>query len=304
MSQSEIPDYDYKKWQTEYFLNRLVNANRGHYLFISTGIDAPQGSLLLFQFDSQIIASAILKDIERNKNSADDYKGAYVVDTASIKIFEPIGFEELYAIDSTLKRFNQVKQTLDSRKFVEITSFIENRATAYARRDGAINGIVKVSGKYIVASQGNGGSNKHDLKGTHDYIPEAVRKKEIGDSGESAILEYEKERLRREGYSDLADRVQAAKFENDGYDIISYEVTDGKTNEIHIEVKASAGDNGFYITENEAEKFFSNVQNRIYYLCTKHDKLYLHIIDRAAFSREHLKPIRYKVDVDIELKPI
>lgn len=76
----------------------------------------------------------------------------------------------------------------------------------------------------------------------------------IGEEGELFVLDYEKQRLKKLGFQNLADQVvQISKLNvAAGYDILSY---DQNGQEIFIEVKTSIGSHlSFEITENELNK--------------------------------------------------
>lgn len=77
----------------------------------------PPGSIVLFQFDNQIIASAIYLDTIEEKH--DDYNGYYKFDIDSIKIFNLIQKDELIEelqLDKKFK-FGQGLQNLQSEVY-------------------------------------------------------------------------------------------------------------------------------------------------------------------------------------------
>ena len=81
----EFPDMSYEEIQESYFLNHLIKEQQGYYYFRNTGITCPEGSLILFQIDGEVIASATLLRTEKFKVPKDGiYKGAIVFDTNSI----------------------------------------------------------------------------------------------------------------------------------------------------------------------------------------------------------------------------
>lgn len=82
-----------------------------------------------------------------------------------------------------------------------------------------------------------------------DFIKKAIENKELGDSGEVLVLNFEKKRLRALGKNDLADHVEKVK-DGMGYDIISFS-EDGSS--VYIEVKTTTGDQNtpFDISLNE-----------------------------------------------------
>lgn len=64
-SKEEFPGMSIEDVQNAYFLGELINDQSGMYYFKKTGMNAIEGSLVLFQFDNMIIASAQLLSIEK-----------------------------------------------------------------------------------------------------------------------------------------------------------------------------------------------------------------------------------------------
>ncbi len=108
----EFPGWSFEDIQKQYFLKDLIEKN-GYYYYRKSGMNCASGSLVLFQFNSSIIAAARIIDIEKYDPPVDEhYHGAYVFDTNSVTVFEPITYEELYAIDNSIQPFKQVKQIM------------------------------------------------------------------------------------------------------------------------------------------------------------------------------------------------
>ena len=120
----------------------------------------------------------------------------------------------------------------------------------------------------------------------------------LGDAGEQAVLQYEKNRLMTAGKKELADKiVWVAKTKGDGagYDIRSYE-EDGT--EIHIEVKTTNGGihTPFYISRNEMEYAQANSSRyRLYrvYGYSKAKKLF--IMRYPLENQARVEPHSYRV---------
>ncbi|MAF34304.1 hypothetical protein CMO91_00490, partial [Candidatus Woesearchaeota archaeon] len=78
----------------------------------------------------------------------------------------------------------------------------------------------------------------------------------LGERGEELVLDYEKNKLREAGRSDLAERVHhiALLDSSAGYDIVSFDEASG--DEIFIEVKTTkyARNRPFFISRNEVLK--------------------------------------------------
>jgi hypothetical protein len=126
----EFADESLEEIQINYFMDRLIHKYGGNYHFRETGMKCPEKSLILFQIDGAIIASGVLKAIEYFDVPKDGiYKGAYVFDTGTIEIFNPIYAEELSTIEPEFKGFSQVKQKINYRYLGAIQELIKNKQT-------------------------------------------------------------------------------------------------------------------------------------------------------------------------------
>lgn len=118
------------------------------------------------------------------------------------------------------------------------------------------------------------------LKGVHvDYIQEAKNNKEIGDSGEEFVYQYERKQVKKYKLNSQKQVRRVAKLDGDGlgYDILSY---DEYGNEKYIEVKTTSGpeDGSFFITANELK--MSEEYPEQYYLYRVYD------FDKVAMNGE------------------
>ena len=59
--QDEFPNMDYEDVQKTFFLDRLIKKQNGYYYYRNKGLNCPTESLILFQFNNEIIASGILE---------------------------------------------------------------------------------------------------------------------------------------------------------------------------------------------------------------------------------------------------
>ena len=144
---------------------------------------------------------------------------------------------------------------------------------------------------------------------SEDYIRAAKSKMETGENGEEAIVRFEKNKLNNLGYPQLAEKVHRVSGPDGddalGYDVISYEIINGETREVHIEVKTTKNKKeqlDFFITSNEYEHFKNDPYHKIYYLFSIDSEPKLHIVDNDAFKSEYLEPVLYKVKVKVERK--
>jgi len=106
--------------QRRFFLDRLVRRGRhpGRYRYRRSGLDALPGTIVLFQFAGQIIATAILDWLERFDKKG-PYGGALYFDPASIKVFDPVGPDVVRAVWPKVTRFGQAKWALDPLSYPE-----------------------------------------------------------------------------------------------------------------------------------------------------------------------------------------
>ena len=91
-----------------------------------------------------------------------------------------------------------------------------------------------------------------------DYIEKAKADMEVGQLGEMLALQFERERLIKEGFNDLANKVRHVSIMSDayGYDIESYQLIGMKMEKIFIEVKTTTNklDVDFPVSKNEVEE--------------------------------------------------
>jgi len=140
------------------------------------------------------------------------------------------------------------------------------------------------------------------LKDNPDYEKEARKLKKLGDRGEKIVIEMEQKRLTELGFPALAEKVEKAKYDYLGYDILSYE-TNG--DERYIEVKATrakVGTANFFLSSNEletAEELPNYYIYMVYDITSKNPKIW--IIDNP-FNPENDKvvktPVSYRVIIE------
>ncbi len=101
--------------QAEFFLGTLRTSEEpGKYYYHSSGLDADPGTVVLFQYEGQIIASAVLIGIERFDETEEGYRGAFQFDVGSIRVFDPVNAARMKKIWPTdFKKFSHAKPSLD-----------------------------------------------------------------------------------------------------------------------------------------------------------------------------------------------
>ncbi|MEX2484560.1 MAG: DUF3883 domain-containing protein [Brumimicrobium sp.] len=103
-----------------------------------------------------------------------------------------------------------------------------------------------------------------------DFIQESIDKKEIGDAGEALVKQYEVQRLKNIGHTDLADIVEIVK-DGKGYDVLSF---NEKRKPKYIEVKTTTGNSltPFDYTINEKAFAEQNSESYLIYRLYNYDE--------------------------------
>lgn len=114
MSKSaEFSQMDVAEVQKKFFVSDLYNRKECAYLFRSSGMNAEEDTLILFQYEGAIIAHAKLKKVEKYSQKKDGiYAGAYILKKETITIFEPINRDEMKRIWPDFNGFGQQKTVL------------------------------------------------------------------------------------------------------------------------------------------------------------------------------------------------
>lgn len=98
--------------QADCFGRDLPKAD-GIFSYRSAGLNAPAGTVVLFQFQARIIASAVLLRDEKFKSPRAGRRGRLHLDVDSIRTFEPVDFAAMRQIWPGIRPFGHVKQMLN-----------------------------------------------------------------------------------------------------------------------------------------------------------------------------------------------
>ena len=91
-------------------------------------MNAPKGTLVLFQFQGRLIAAALLKKtVSYDEVNESGYGGYYKFSKSSITTFEPMDIKDVQKIWNGIKGFNQSHQSLDAEQFPELKQALEKR---------------------------------------------------------------------------------------------------------------------------------------------------------------------------------
>jgi hypothetical protein len=118
-SREEFPEWTIEKLQLDFFLDDLPFRSDG-YLYRKSGLRAEPGTVVLFQFCGAIVASAVLRDVERFETPREKvYEGALYFDPRSIRVFDPVRENVIARIWPKVKRLGRVKWTLDPKRYAD-----------------------------------------------------------------------------------------------------------------------------------------------------------------------------------------
>jgi hypothetical protein len=110
----EFPATSIKQLQDEFFLRTLPFRHpAGEYYFRSSGLNSPTGTVVLFQFENHLVASATLISANKFSSPSGEYSGVLAFAPPSIRVFEPIDAQNLKAIWPSFRAFSNAKQSLD-----------------------------------------------------------------------------------------------------------------------------------------------------------------------------------------------
>lgn len=100
------------------------------------GLNSEHGTLVLFQYKSHVIASAILDEkIIFDSKLGGVYSGAYRFIPSSIAIFDPINSQEMNSIWNGFKGFSQTHKKLDLYNYIDFVKLIVNRQLRFVVMD-------------------------------------------------------------------------------------------------------------------------------------------------------------------------
>ena len=115
-----------KEIQDNFFMRELKLNKKGKFLIKKSQLKTSIGSLILFQYNKQLIASAIYNGtFEIDKNSEEyknDYKEYYLLSPESIEIFSPITEKEFQDIKEI--KFGKIKHKISYDKYEKIKNLI------------------------------------------------------------------------------------------------------------------------------------------------------------------------------------
>jgi len=127
----EFYDMEIGEVQSEFFLDELPKRNDEHgtgkYHYKKKGLILEEElTLVLFQYDNKIIASANLVNVIKFKEPYGIYNGALYFEPNSIRTFDPISNQKINDIFHDSVKFGQIKHKLNSLHVKDFFAKITN----------------------------------------------------------------------------------------------------------------------------------------------------------------------------------
>ena len=98
--------------QRIYFLGKLPTT-RGRFPYRALGLNAPPGTVVLFQFRARIIASGVFLRDERFQSPRNGHSGVLHFQPDSFRTFAPVDVEQMRKSWPRFRGFGHVKQSLN-----------------------------------------------------------------------------------------------------------------------------------------------------------------------------------------------
>ena len=108
---------------------RGMPARQGRFRYRSAGLNAVPGTVVLFQFQARIIASAVFQRDEKFARPIDGCRGALHFDVDSIRTFEPLDIDAMRKVWPGLRTFGHVKQYLNPARYSMLKRRLRNVAS-------------------------------------------------------------------------------------------------------------------------------------------------------------------------------
>lgn len=120
----------FEKWdigsvQQNFFLKALVSCG-GRFRYPSSGINAPRGTLVLFQYQARIVASATFLFDDKFARKTRGAAGAMYFDVNSIRTFDPLDVEAMRKAWPRFRGFGHVKQALNPAGYPSFKRRLKN----------------------------------------------------------------------------------------------------------------------------------------------------------------------------------
>jgi hypothetical protein len=99
---------------------------QGRYRYPAGGLNAPAGTIVLFQFKARIIASGVFVRDERFEKPVRGYAGVMHFEAGSFRTFAPVDVEGMRAVWPSFRGFGHVKQHLNPVRYPAFARRLKN----------------------------------------------------------------------------------------------------------------------------------------------------------------------------------
>ena len=114
--------------QAKIFLRELPR-QKGRYRYPSAGLNAEPGTVVLFQYQARIIASAVFLRDEKFAKPIAGYGGAIYFDVKSFRTFDPLDAGAMRKVWPAFRAFGHVKQSLNPTLYPQFKRNLKNVAS-------------------------------------------------------------------------------------------------------------------------------------------------------------------------------
>ena len=97
--------------------HRDLASNGGRFAYRASGLNAPAGTVVLFQFQARVIATATFIRDERFERPTNGRSGVLHFVPESIRTFEPVDAQTMRAVWNGFRAFGHVKQRLNPARY-------------------------------------------------------------------------------------------------------------------------------------------------------------------------------------------
>ncbi len=112
--------------QRRVFLRELPHKRNGRWPYQRTGLNAPLGTLVLFQFKARIVASAVFIRDEKFARPRRGCSGVLHFKPESFRIFDPLDVSDMRKVWPSFRAFGHVKQHLNPTRYAQFNRRLKN----------------------------------------------------------------------------------------------------------------------------------------------------------------------------------
>lgn len=106
----------------------FLPSHEGRFSYRTTGLSAEPGTIILFQYNARIIASAVFLRDEKYARPKGTHSGAIFVDPKSIRTFDPLDADTMRKVWPSFRAFGHVKQFLNPTRYQMLKKYLRNVA--------------------------------------------------------------------------------------------------------------------------------------------------------------------------------